>query len=463
MAFSRLKFFCLLLGLWFGCSTHAQAQLTPGIGVTSSASVLATNEILTYTITITNLGIQPLIGTSVTNTFFSSFTNDFPIGYTNNLGGTEIPSGSNLVINFPSIAFDPAIILVSVQATNAGFLTNFITVGINSTLVFQTNIVAQFTNVPPVQADLAVSINGPGVPILVNDFLSYDVTVSNLGPSAASGIFLTNTLPAGVVFRNTSSSNQPVINVGTLASQKGRKFRLMVRPTTAGTNLEFRASVFTSSIADSNQVNNVAVTNLTVEALVTNQLIATNISEMVFNPQISLMEQSIRLVNTGPSAVDSARVIVTGLTNWLRNAVGTNNGNPYVAYTSPLNAGQSADLVLQYFVPTRLPIAVDNTNYIAVPTSRFDVIAPSNSGLEITNQYRLPSGAFLIEFPAKPGTTYTILYSPDITFSNTFSAIPSIVAQADKVQWIDDGPPKTISHPSNPTNTSRFYRVLENP
>jgi uncharacterized repeat protein (TIGR01451 family) len=348
-----------------------------------------------------------------------------------------------------------------VQSTNAGFLTNFITIGINSTLVFQTNIVAQFTNAVPPLADLAVSINGPGVPILVNDFVSYDVTVSNLGPNAASGIFLTNTLPAGVVFRNPSSVNQAVINVGSLTNKASRKFRLMVRPTTAGTNLEFRASVFTSSIADSNQVNNVAITNLTVEALVTNQLIATNLSEMVFNPQISLMEQSIRLVNTGPSAVDSARVIVTGLTHWLRNAVGTNNGNPFVAYTSPLNAGQSVDLVLQYFVPTRQPIVVNNSDYIAVPTSRFDVIAPGDFTLMITNQTRLPNGAFLIEFPAKPGTTYTILYSPDMTFSNTFSAIPSIVAQADKVQWIDDGPPKTISHPS--TNTSRFYRVLQNP
>ncbi|HEU5125222.1 MAG TPA: DUF11 domain-containing protein [Verrucomicrobiae bacterium] len=461
MAFSRLKIFGLFLGLWMGLSVSSQAQLS-GIGVTSSASVLATNEILTYTISITNLNpIQPLVGTSITNTFFSSFNSDISIGFTNNIGGTNFLSKSNLVINLLPIDLAPAIVLVAVQSTNAGFLTNFISIAFNNTLFYQTNIVAQFTNVPPPLADLAVSVNGPGTPVLVNDFLNYDVTVSNLGPNAASGIFLTNTLPAGVVFRNPSSINQSVINVGSLTNKASRKFRLMVRPTTAGTNLEFRASVFTSSIADSNQVNNVAITNLTVEALVTNQLIATNISEMVFNPQISLMEQSIRLVNTGPSAVDSARVIVTGLTHWLRNAVGTNNGNPFVAYTSPLNAGQSVDLVLQYFVPTRQPIVVNNSDYIAVPTSRFDVIAPGDFTLMITNQTRLPNGAFLIEFPAKPGTTYTILYSPDMTFSNTFSAIPSIVAQADKVQWIDDGPPKTISHPS--TNTSRFYRVLQNP
>jgi hypothetical protein len=34
------------------------------------------------------------------------------------------------------------------------------------------------------------------------------------------------------------------------------------------------------------------------------------------------------------------------------------------------------------------------------------------------------------------------------------------VAQANKAQWIDDGPPKTMSHPN--TVPSRFYRVLLN-
>lgn len=460
MAFSRLKFLTLLIGTFLGLSACVRAQL---VGVSSSASVLSTNETLTYTINITNSSaIQPLFNVSITNVFFSSFGTDIQVNATNNLSGTNIFSGSNLVINIPQITFDPAVVQIFVQSTNAGFLTNFISIGFNNILAeYQTNIVAEFTNATATVADLAVSINGPGTPVLVNDFLNYDVIVSNLGPSAASGIFLTNTLPAGVVFRNPSSVNQAVINVGSLTNRGSRRFRLMVRPTAAGSNLEFRASAFTSSISDSNQVNNTAITNLTVEALSTNQLIATNISEMIFNPQNSLMEQSIRLVNNGSSNVDSARVIVTGLNYWLRNAVGTNNGNPYVAYTSPLNAGQSVDLLLQYFVPSRQPFAVNNSDYVAVPTSVYNVAAPTNFTLMITNQIRLPNGTFLIEFPAKPGTTYTILYSPDMTFSNTFSAIPPIVAQADKVQWIDDGPPKTISHPS--TNTSRFYRVLQNP
>jgi hypothetical protein len=225
----------------------------------------------------------------------------------------------------------------------------------------------------------------------------------------------------------------------------------------------FSATVGGGNITDTNTANNSAVTNITVQAVLTNVLVATNVTAMVFNPQNSVMEQIIRLVNvSSTNNVDSARVMVAGLasTNSLYNAVGTNNGNPYVVYAAPLAPGDSVDLLMQYFVKNRLPITIGNTNYIAVPTSAFSVIAPTNYTLQITNYVVLPSQAFLIEFPATKGKTYTILYSTNL-FSTTLAAQPPIVAQADKVQWIDDGPPKTISHPTNAP--SRFYRVLLNP
>jgi hypothetical protein len=53
-----------------------------------------------------------------------------------------------------------------------------------------------------------------------------------------------------------------------------------------------------------------------------------------------------------------------------------------------------------------------------------------------------------------------VVYSDNNTFSNALIAPPSIVAPANRVQWIDYGPPTTVSAP---TNTSmRFYRVFEN-
>jgi hypothetical protein len=140
---------------------------------------------------------------------------------------------------------------------------------------------------------------------------------------------------------------------------------LTVQPTNAGT-WTFVSKVSTNNVNDTNTANNVASTNVIVGTFIYGQLIATNFSPMVFEQQTSLMKQTVRLTNIGSNCVANARLIVSGLTNWLYNAVGTNNGNPYVVSTNQLNPNQFVDLVLKYFVPTRLPIVV--TNYTPVIT-----------------------------------------------------------------------------------------------
>jgi len=72
----------------------------------------------------------------------------------------------------------------------------------------------------------------------------------------------------------------------------------------------------------------------------------------------------------------------------------------------------------------------------------------------------LSPNRILIEFPSNPGTTYTVLYRNNSILSNEMAAQPSIVAPADRVQWIDNGPPKTVSGPASVS--SRFYRVIQN-
>ena len=67
----------------------------------------------------------------------------------------------------------------------------------------------------------------------------------------------------------------------------------------------------------------------------------------------------------------------------------------------------------------------------------------------------------LIEFQSVPGRSYTIVYSADSVFTSPLYAQPAVVAPADRVQWIDDGPPKTVSTPASVA--ARFYRVILNP
>jgi hypothetical protein len=60
-----------------------------------------------------------------------------------------------------------------------------------------------------------------------------------------------------------------------------------------------------------------------------------------------------------------------------------------------------------------------------------------------------------VEFPSIPNRSYMILYGDNGPNSVTNVATPNVRATANKVQWIDAGPPKTAVKPS-----SRFYRVL---
>jgi hypothetical protein len=73
------------------------------------------------------------------------------------------------------------------------------------------------------------------------------------------------------------------------------------------------------------------------------------------------LEQNIVLSNAGPTSVDSARVIVTGLTNRLSNAMGTNNGNPYVTYASTLTNGQGGAYLLLQFYPNQSAFPFTNS------------------------------------------------------------------------------------------------------
>lgn len=93
--------------------------------------------------------------------------------------------------------------------------------------------------------------------------------------------------------------------------------------------------------------------------------------------------------------------------------------------------------------------------------------APGSSGraaqiLPVDRNVLLQSGRFLIEFTATPGRRYVVQYNSNPIGTNAWrSAGVPITAPANRVQWLDDGPPKTESPPGAVGN--RLYRVVELP
>ena len=373
--FSKFRMWAMLAAVLMAIGTRAEAQ---GFGYSlswsGSPNPVGLNSNLTYTVNLTNLaGAVPYVYVTNTLDVHSTFVS---ATITNTSSGGFITTNGH-VVAFSLIPFDIGEIVhmtVIVQPTAVVLITNTMTFTFYTLTNFSTNIINQVTNAAPlVQADLAVAMTGPSSAVFTNDWMTYGVSVTNLGPSAASNVMLTNTLPPGVGFKNYSPSNQVpniqgsnvIFNLGTMASGAFTNFLLLVQPTNAGVHLPFSSFVNSTSVTDPNPTNNAATTNITVGTFIYGQLIATNSSAMNYDPQIGLMTNTIRLTNIGTNVVAAARVIVSGLTNWLYNAVGTNNGNPYVV-SGQLNPNQSTNLMLELFVPTRLPITV--TNYTAVIT-----------------------------------------------------------------------------------------------
>jgi hypothetical protein len=149
-------------------------------------------------------------------------------------------------------------------------------------------------------------------------------------------------------------------------------------------------------------------------------------------------------------------VLVSGLAAnaTLYNATGKTNGLPYVQSSSPLGIGSNVVFLLEYYVPTR--VAPTNLTYTveAGPI----VIPPVVTGtiLSISRMIKLDNGSVLVEFSAVPGQVYAVQYSSDMV--TWLTAVPAITAPANQVQWIDSGPPKTVSSPAQ--QGARYYRVV---
>ncbi|HXR46379.1 MAG TPA: DUF11 domain-containing protein [Candidatus Limnocylindrales bacterium] len=455
-----LKSGLLALAMIVACS-RASAQAF-GLSVIPSANSLLVSNSLTYTINVTNLTGLVLNDVWVTNSFSA------PFQYVTSSASQPL---AGVLTNATSVQFDlgPLSIgnivqvLLTVQPNATGQFTNSVVVAVPTTsYAASTNAVVQVTNVV-VLADLGVSMTGPSQAVITNDLMTYGVTVTNLGPNAAPNVILTNTLPPGVIpisLTNQSNGSNFIYNLGTLTNGAFTNLLFTVEPTNAGT-LTFSASVGSSGVQDANITNNTASTNITVTNYLSGPLAVTTNSPETYNPQNGLVEQSITVTNSDTNNATAVRVVVAGLTNRLFNAVGTNSGNPFVVYSAALNTNQSVNLLLQYSASAYFAFTNGQLSAFAVPLPNWT--PPSATGtstnLVISRIVELTNGNMLIEFPTTAGQTYTVVYSDNVSFSNATIAPPPIVAPANRTQWIDYGPPTTRSVP---TNTARFYRVLQN-
>lgn len=431
------------------------------LGVSSAPVPVTVGEVLTNTIYVTNVsGISwPLV--YVTNAFTA---NVIFSGQSGTIAGAGFTNGNVIVFpitNFPAGFVEQLSITLLPQV--AGNMTNRIAaIAIGGQPAATTNLSVSVTT-PTV--DLAVTMTNVASGLLATDVTTVGLTVTNRGANAATSVVVSNIYPATFALAAFTPTNASVgftngtltWSIGSLASGSVTQLFASVVPGSSGT-FSIVANV-TSASADTNAANNSVTNGMLVDAVISTNLVITTVSAQTFNPQTGLMEETVTVRNDGTNGVPAVRVSVAGLgTNRLYNAVGTNSSGPYVQNNSALAVGASVNLLLEYFSRTRTPIANLTRTPIGVTATSLSI--PTNSPPNISKVVLVPSG-LLIEFQATPGKSYTVLYADNTSFTNAQVAQPTIVAPADRVQWIDNGPPKTVSAPA--AVNQRYYRVVQNP
>jgi uncharacterized repeat protein (TIGR01451 family) len=161
-------------------------------------------------------------------------------------------------------------------------------------------------------ADLALLMTASASTVVVSNYLTYTLTVTNYGPSTSSNVLVSDTLPLGVT---VVSNSQPASvsrsgqllnwNIGTLATNAGSQLIVTVLPNTTGNIFNYATAGATTP--DANPADDFA----SVSVLVTNQV------PPLLTPSLNAGSGALQLVVAGLSGQSGVIQESTNLVNWI--------------------------------------------------------------------------------------------------------------------------------------------------
>jgi uncharacterized repeat protein (TIGR01451 family) len=436
------------------------------VSATGLASVVATSN-LTYSITVTNLGSSSSTNVVVSDVLPAGavFVSASP-GGTNNGGVVSWPALTNFV-NGARTNYS-----VTIKAPVTGTMTN---------IVYCTAVTADpdpsnnngtgsgnqvVTTVTPL-ADVATTVTGPASVFATANF-SYNLTVTNAGPSPADNVLVSDTLPVGATF--VSASDDGIHNAGvvtwslaSLASGAATNFIVTVTAPATGslTNTVASSSTATDPIPSNNNGSAAGARVITTVTPVA------DIATTVTGPAIAItnapFNYTVTVANLGPSVATGVAVsnmLPAGTTFVSASSGGAHNAGVVTWSLPSLSSGDVTNLIVSVVAP----VVGSLTDTVASTALTGDPDLSNNNGsadnaqvvtgvyplLLLTGQW-LPGGGFQVEFHTYPDTIYSVEATTNLV--NWVTLITTNSGDG-HVNFIDQD---TTNYPM------RFYRSRQGP
>jgi len=188
--------------------TDTQSALTDlSISKTDGSATYTAGNAITYTIVVNNAGPSNATGVSVADTIPASITGTTISCVASGTAncGTNASSGNNLSFTGVSINSGGANFLTitvsgTINPATTGNLVNTATVaaGAGQTDPTPGNNTATDTDTPAPQTDLAITKTDGSATYTAGNAITYTIVVTNNGPSNATGVSVTDTIPASI-------------------------------------------------------------------------------------------------------------------------------------------------------------------------------------------------------------------------------------------------------------------------
>ena len=248
-------------------STTVNAVADLALTKTETPNPVQAGRSLGYALTVTNNGPSTATGVTVTDPLPATVSFAAASASQGECSGT-----TTITCNLGALAAGAqATVTITVTADQAGTVTNTASVSSETTDPSRSNNSATATTTVDPAADLALTKTGAPSSV-VGSSLTYTLTVTNNGPSAAAGVTVSDTLPPNVTFDSAVSSADScnrasgtvICAIGTLAAGAQATVTIVVTPTKTGT-IASTAQV-SSQTADPVASNNVASAGTIVTA-----------------------------------------------------------------------------------------------------------------------------------------------------------------------------------------------------